>query len=70
MYENLFENFSYHKEIESDPVLLDVLESTIVHLIPTPDSEIVFTDDRAPIEQLTDSIAIRFILQGSLEVLQ
>jgi hypothetical protein len=70
MYENLFENFSYHKEIESDPILLDVLESTIVHLIPTPDSEIVFTDDRAPIEQLTDSIAIRFILQGSLEVLQ
>ena len=69
-YENLFENYAYHKEKGADPVLLDVLENTILHLQPIPDSEIVFTDDRAPIEQLTDSIAIRFILQGSVDILR
>jgi len=70
IYENLFENYSYHKEAGTDPVLLEVLENTVLNLKPVPSSEIVFTDDRAPIEQLTDSIAIRFILQGSLNVLR
>jgi len=69
-YENLFENYAYHKENGADPVLLNVLENTILNLQPVPDSEIVFTDDRAPIEQLTDSIAIRFILRGSVDILR
>ena len=69
-YENLFNNFLYHEEKDTDQVLVDVLERTILNLEPTPDSEIVFTDDRAPIEQLTDSIAIRFVLQGSMDILR
>ena len=32
----------------------------------TPQTNIVFTDDLAPVEQLTNSIVIRFILSGSL----
>jgi predicted membrane-bound spermidine synthase len=69
-FENLFENFTYHREMETEPLLLEVLENTILNLKPVPRSEIVFTDDRAPIEQLTDSIVIRFVLQGSLDVLR
>jgi predicted membrane-bound spermidine synthase len=68
--ENLFDNYSYHRESESDPILVEVLENTILNLQPVPESEIVFTDDQAPIEQLTDSIAIRFVLQGSMDVLR
>jgi predicted membrane-bound spermidine synthase len=69
-FENLLYNYAYLKEKDVNPVLLDVLEKTIINLQPVPDSQIVFTDDRAPIEQLTDSIAIRFILSGSLDVLR
>jgi spermidine synthase len=52
------------------PLLLDVLGRTIAGLQPTPASHIIFTDDWAPIEQLTNSIAIRFILQGSMDILR
>ncbi len=38
----------------------------IANLQPTPASDIVFTDDWAPVEQLTNSIVLRFILEGSL----
>jgi spermidine synthase len=69
-FENLLYNFAYHKEKGTNPYLIDILERTIMNLQPVPDSKIVFTDDRAPIEQLTDSIAIRFVLQGSVDLLR
>jgi len=49
---------------DTPPFLLDVLKRTIAHRQPTPISDIVFTDDVAPVEQLTNSIVIRFILGG------
>jgi hypothetical protein len=36
------------------------------NLQPTPVSDVVFTDDWAPVEQLTNSIVLRFILEGSV----
>jgi spermidine synthase len=47
------------------PLLVSVLSRTLENLQPTPASQIVFTDDLAPVEQLTNSIVIRFILSGS-----
>jgi hypothetical protein len=35
-------------------------------LQPTPASTTVFTDDWAPVEQLTNSIVIDFILNGGI----
>jgi hypothetical protein len=32
-------------------------------LVPTVSSNIVFTDERAPVETLIDSIVIRFLLE-------
>jgi hypothetical protein len=55
---------------DAPPLLLDVLARTIANLQPTPDSDIVFTDDWAPIEQLTNSMAVRFLLQGDLDILR
>ena len=69
-FENLFYNYAYQTEIDANPILLDILESTIINLQPVPESQIIFTDERAPIEQLTDSIALRFVFQGSIDVLR
>ena len=51
----------------STPALLrDATTRAVANLQPTPHSTTVFTDDLAPVEQLTNSIVIRFILGGDL----
>ena len=52
------------------PMLKDALARAVQNLQPTPASEIVFTDDVAPVEQLTNSIVIRFILSGGVYELE
>lgn len=51
------------------PDLITVLQWTVVHLQPTPTGGLVFTDDRAPIEQITNAMVIRFVLSGRLDLL-
>ena len=48
------------------PLLRQAIEAAVANLQPTPASSVVFTDDLAPVEQLTNSIVIRFVLSGSL----
>jgi spermidine synthase len=50
-------------------VLRDATQHAVDNLKPTPQSSVVFTDDLAPVEQLTNSIVIRFILGGELSQL-
>ena len=69
-FSNLVENFAFLRELDVDPFLLDVLARAIAQSQPTPSSSIVYTDDWAPIERLTDSIALRFLFQGSIDVLR
>jgi predicted membrane-bound spermidine synthase len=69
-FENLVANQIALENSSASPLLLDVMRRTIENLQPTPTSEIVFTDDRAPIEQLTNSMALRFILGGDLSILR
>jgi spermidine synthase len=52
------------------PMLKDALARAVQNLQPTPASETVFTDDVAPVEQLTNSIVIRFILSGGVYELE
>jgi spermidine synthase len=52
------------------PLLIDVLGRTLLHLQPTPLSDVVFTDDWAPIEQITNAMAIQFILSGDVATLR
>lgn len=67
---NLADNWlALRDDASTHPLLTDVLARTIVNLQPTPDSDVVFTDDRAPVEQLTNSIVIRFVLGGGLDLL-
>lgn len=52
------------------PALLrDATSRAVQNLQPTPHSTTVFTDDLAPVEQLTNSIVIRFILSGDFSQL-
>jgi spermidine synthase len=69
-FEYLVENFLALEKNQADPVLLNILERTIENFQSVPQSEIVYTDDWAPIERLTDSIALRFILGGNVDVLR
>jgi spermidine synthase len=50
-------------------LLRDATTRAEQNLTPTPLSTTVFTDDLAPVEQLTNSIVIRFILGGELSQL-
>ncbi|MEP7355603.1 MAG: fused MFS/spermidine synthase [Anaerolineales bacterium] len=51
---------------DTHPLLREAAGRAAANLQPTPQSSVVFTDDLAPVEQLTNSIVIRFILSGSL----
>jgi spermidine synthase len=68
--DDLAQNLTALAAAGAHPLLIDVLGRTLLHLQPTPESDVVFTDDWAPIEQLTNSMAIRFILQGQLDTLR
>ncbi len=52
------------------PLLLTVLSSTLVNLQPGYQTTQVFTDDKAPIEWLTDNLVLNFLLHGDIQALQ
>jgi spermidine synthase len=65
--QNLLDNYRAAKIAGSVPTdLLTVLEWTILNLQPTPTGGMVFTDDRAPIEELTNAMVVQFVLSGQL----
>ncbi len=67
---DLLANLAALREAGAHPLLLDTLERTAANLQPTPAPGWVFTDDWSPIEQLTNAMAIRFILGGDLDTLR
>jgi spermidine synthase len=68
--ENLLENLTALQTAQAPPLLVDVLQRASARVTATPSLGTVFTDDRAPVEQLVNSIVIRFVLSGQLESLQ
>ena len=48
----------------ADPLLRAALAAGVQALQPAAAPGMLFTDDHAPIEQLTDSILLRFLLQA------
>jgi spermidine synthase len=68
--QNLFDNYQALRSAEETPAeLLTVLEWTIQNLQPVPEGGMVFTDDLAPIELLTNAMVIQFVLSGKLPML-
>lgn len=48
---------------EADPLLRAAVETAVAHLTPTNPSDIIFTDERAPVETIIDSLVLRYLLQ-------
>ncbi len=66
---NLQVNFEQLSE-DTNPILLEILNQSLRELVPTNTSDIVFTDDRAPVETLVDSLVINFLLSGNTDQLR
>jgi spermidine synthase len=51
------------------PMLRDTLSLGVAALVPVQASDTIFTDDRAPVDLLVDSLVLNFLLNGDLEQL-
>ncbi len=60
---NLRQNIARPDETAA-PILYEVLAQAAEMLTPLGESDIVFTDDHAPVERLVDSIVLDFLLAG------
>jgi spermidine synthase len=47
--------------------LRQIMTTSVERLVPVEQSDILFTDDRAPVETLVDSLVLNFLLYGDLE---
>lgn len=54
----------------TDPILLNTLALAAGTLVPVTPSALVFTDDRAPVENLVDSLVLNFLLSDDLDSLR
>lgn len=64
--DNLLENMQ-HQSDDVNPILYEILSIGAASLVPTGESDILFTDDRAPLETLVDSLVLNFLLSGGAE---
>ena len=48
---------------DTDPLLKEVLQTAVTNLAPLSPSALIFTDERAPVETLIDSLVIRYVLR-------
>lgn len=65
-YRNLLDLYAAE---EAHPLLLSSMERVVLNLRPTPESQVVYTDDRAPIEWITNSMVLNYILFGGIDKL-
>lgn len=52
------------------PLLIHAMEKAVVFQQPLPETITVFTDDKAPIEWLTNNLVLNFMLTGDMELVQ
>ncbi|MBN1668984.1 MAG: fused MFS/spermidine synthase, partial [Anaerolineales bacterium] len=65
---DLHENFRLLvNDPTTHPLLLEAINRAIVYQQPVPDADLVFTDDWAPIEWLTNDMVLRYVLFGDVE---
>ncbi len=55
---------------DASPMLRDTLTLAAGTLVPTQASQLVFTDDRAPVELLVDSLVVNFLLSDDIDQLR
>ena len=52
--------------VDSDPLLVAALETAVAHTVPAIPGNVIFTDQRAPVETIVDSLVLRYLLQEGL----
>lgn len=68
---NLYKNMLYLMTREDvHPLLLGAIQKAIVYQQPIPVTKTVFTDDLAPVEWITNSLILNYILSGDMEGVQ
>ena len=68
---NFLENYiQLYNDPETPPFILDVMSTTYDGLKETKGLDIVYTDDLAPVESITNSMVMRFLFAGDVETLQ
>jgi spermidine synthase len=69
--DNLLKNYqTLTAQTDVDPLLLETMAITITNMQPDPAHTVVFTDDLAPIEMLTNKLVLSYVLSGQVEELQ
>ncbi|MBC6935695.1 MAG: spermine synthase [Chloroflexi bacterium] len=66
--ENLAHNLSI-LPADAHPLLRDALTWGVMQLAPVGHSDLIFTDDRAPVETLVDSLVLNFLISGGTDQL-
>ena len=64
--DSLLENMRYPVD-NVNPILYEILSAGAAALAAPGESDILFTDDRAPVETLVDSMVLNFLLSGRAE---
>jgi spermidine synthase len=59
---NLVQNLA-QLPAEADPLLRAALETAVTHITPINPATVIFTDERAPVETIIDSLVLRYLLQ-------
>ena len=68
---NLIENYHYlYHESDVHPLLLEAMNAAITNLAAPPSATMVFTDDKAPVEWITNTMVLNFMLSEDMEMLK
>jgi hypothetical protein len=59
---NLSQNLAQLQAQAVDSLLLAVVETAVSSLVPATPGDVIFTDERAPVETIIDSLVIRYLL--------
>jgi predicted membrane-bound spermidine synthase len=69
--ENLYRNWLYLKTQPGvHPLLLRSIELAILYQQPTSQSQVLYTDDKAPVEWVTNSMILSFVFTGHMDELR
>jgi len=69
--DNLYQNLIYmYTHPNTHPLLVNAVEQVVRYQQPVPESKVVFTDDLAPIEWITNNMVLSYVLFGDMEALK
>ena len=69
--QNLYDNLLYlYTREDVHPMLIESIQRVVLNQQPKPESRIVFTDDWAPVEWITNNMVLNYVLFNDMEALE